>query len=243
MERQSSKTLTKRMLPGMLCSVVGAAVLLFGGPLDNTTTLFVCGLILVAIINFVISDRRSPAVYSFMSRSRSAEKKWRNRYRSDGRGFVLLLRAFGSRSYLGSEDGGVEEFVVLLADALNRHAGVIVIGDDDPQDFLRAVVLRVLDERWHAVVAEAANVAHRIVVIPESSGGLDYEMRTLVNNGLLDKVIVCVPPDPDNANVETWNATVARYQAVGFALPPHNRAGRLYVPRKDFSISVGPSGR
>lgn len=125
--------------------------------------------------------------------------------------FFLILRSFSNKqTYLvkgleGMSDGGDLPYcdcvIPILEKALGKHAMNVALGLDIPLDSKHRTVLIETDSTdWPELVAELALASKAIVLIPEVSPGLLYEIQLIIHQNLLHKVILLVPPSRNDVD-------------------------------------------
>jgi hypothetical protein len=106
------------------------------------------------------------------------------------------------------------------------------------QRFLR---LSLPHHTWRERLDELARDVRCIVIIPEMTPGIAYELEVIATRHPR-KTIVFMPPEPssdDGLCAARWTRVQAHWQAsANLRLPDYRKEGLLYLPNDDFSIRV-----
>jgi hypothetical protein len=137
----------------------------------------------------------------------------------EGAGHALHLRA---------EDGADDAIEGMLAEALaGRDVAVLGVSARHPSP-AGPQAPRSVD--WHQVVPRLMDRARVIVLTPLDRPGLRWELTALRSRGLLDRVVLRMPPAPDTLDAANrWEQTRRDLLADGIHLPPYNPAGRWFT--------------
>ena len=101
---------------------------------------------------------------------------------------------------------------------------------------------------WHLMFDFAAKAARAIILIPETTPNLLWEVRALVRSGCLSKAILFMPPTPTGAirwiaayNRPTdiavkWAHARAAWNKIGLELPAYQKSGMLFALGSDGDV-------
>ena len=101
---------------------------------------------------------------------------------------------------------------------LGRNGSVLAIAEPgSPRIFLPLGASRkwISDREWHNAVLHQMSHAVLIIIAVGATEGLLWEVTTATQKGLLDKIILLMPPDKDDALRMRWAATVNAIRAAG----------------------------
>ncbi len=134
---------------------------------------------------------------------------------TDPREPILWLRGFNDDELeLPSSVQGMhwllsERFEQLLAGSLKQFGPVIAIGKPGERlPHLGAARMYATNEEWRDVVEELMGKALLIVAVAGTSSGLRWELRTIVKLGIIDRLILVVPP---KMSQQRWESVCAEY--------------------------------
>ena len=181
--------------------------------------------------------------------------------RADKRPPLLLLRSFSNNqlthaaetvfgirlpTFMARAERGFLYFLGLATASLGRSVAIgnpsecLVFGQQ--MWGLEHFYVESDDKRWVDLFMIMARAARVILLIPETSPGIEREMHTLVKRKLTGKALVFMPPlapkGMSNRKVaRRWEDVRAFWEGKGMALPAYNPLGLVYRPNKDFSIA------
>lgn len=101
---------------------------------------------------------------------------------------------------------------------LGRNGSVLAIAEPaSPRIFLPLGASRkwISDRQWHDAVLHQMSHAVLVIIAVGATEGLLWEITTATKKGLLDKIILLMPPDKDDALRMRWAATVNAIRAAG----------------------------
>ncbi len=152
-----------------------------------------------------------------------------DRMSADRRAPVLFLRSFEDEGMAApstmswSDDGTSARFyiMVLLRHRLEQIGPVVAIADPaNPEPVMfDAARSEIPDEKWRVVAADWMKSAAMIVMMGGRTQGAQWELRHIVFNGHLDKLLLLFPPHRDWRNVsaaDRWNNILACFAGSPF---------------------------
>ena len=171
----------------------------------------------------------------------------------DNRGYFVYIRSCGEQSLqtvtlpdaMANDPNGqlIDDIPAELADALVDVGTLFIIGQKGAgslEYFSTAIVLRANATNWRRIFRRLASGARCVFVTPGSTPGLLEEFDFMVQEQLLHKLLVIMPPatGKDNRNYD-WNAVAGHLQARGLRLPPFDDAGMICRITSDLHASEG----
>lgn len=123
-----------------------------------------------------------------------------------------------------------------LTNVVDPIGELIALRDPSSSLYPGAYKLETRDDEWRDGVRKLTASAHAIVVVPSSSPGVLWELKWIVDSGLLGKTIFIAPPTSDDQGVHReWHDTMQACLDMGLVLPGHDPRGLLFT--------MGPDGR
>lgn len=138
-----------------------------------------------------------------------------------------------------------------LSETPDENGKMVSLGDkniaEEADEYgTRTLSISTTDQTWQHVVSKLTKVCYSIIILPEQTPSLIYEMDEISKSDLLDRCLIIMPPAPNKrAAIElnqAWEEIVtALNQIKGFQLPAYSPNGLLYIPNADFSVkhSIG----
>jgi Domain of unknown function (DUF4234) len=190
----------------------------------------VIGLMLVMLGAIVAAFGNVAPVLSRLSRRLRVAAASREREHGR-RPSVLYLRTFDDDHRLlaagGPQARGATEFLSFRARVpyeevvvreLDRYGAVQAVAEPGRPRLvpaLGAARMRLSDEEWQAGVAARLHEAALILIAVGTTKGLVWELEETTRQGLLDRVVLIVPPDDDAAVQSRWQAAVEAISRAG----------------------------
>lgn len=162
--------------------------------------------------------------------------------------FALYLRPFfadrrfaltgdGSLDYNAVRFGGTKSLEGLVADALDTQKTLLAIGGLHSGRGPGRVV--VPDDQWQAVFQQLAHAAPMIVAMPFAQSATAWEIKTLAEGGLLNKVMFVVPPlntrmrgqfrgQKTKTTADIYNASRRQFRDAGILMPELGEWGGIF---------------
>jgi hypothetical protein len=150
---------------------------------------------------------------------------------SQARPLVLYLRSFADDRRLVAASGVTHRpaqevfsfraripYEEVIARALGRHGNVVAIAEpESPPVFLPlgASRTRLSGSGWRAIVRARLHEAALVVIVVGTTEGLSWEIETATRDGLLDRVLLLVPPGKEESLRVRWRATADAIRASG----------------------------
>jgi hypothetical protein len=118
---------------------------------------------------------------------------------------TLLYRAVGDDMFFISVGGTAEGF---------GPARIMVVGG----------------ERWQDAVASAIHTSDLIFLLPQASEGIEWEVRFLIGENALPRVIFVMPPEAPHFDVPSlWAEATTMMRGLGYRLPRYKPGGLLFT--------------
>ena len=151
----------------------------------------------------------------------------------DNRAPVLYLRAFKREASvfvthssflerLSSEYGQAQgkTFEQWFSSSINQHIGPFVaLGS--PEDYVPpegAARMYASDDNWTVHFLDLARRAACILMVPDHSGNLIWELQTLRKEGLSHKIFIFTSPKPHPSGAVAWSAFIQTMLTAGYSL-------------------------
>ena len=152
---------------------------------------------------------------------------------------VLYLRSFNQDGACTIGQFGLES---LLVYCLSKVCPIVAVGFSDT--LLGPTNVQATSRDWEEKVIKLSRDAGLIVMIPNDSKGVLWEIDLLRQKGYLEKTVLVAPPDNQNGNTgQDWERMRRHAELVDLEIPPYCDAGFVFRLNSNGKIrSSGPLG-
>ncbi len=152
---------------------------------------------------------------------------------------ILYLRSFQQDGKCSIGYFGLES---LLVYCFNKIHPVVALGFST--SMLGPAKVTATDDDWKAKVVEFSRDAKLIVMIPNDSDGVKWEIELLREKRYLNKTVFVAPPEnQDKTNERFWEKMRLDPKLIDLEIPPYCDAGFVFTLNQDGKIrSSGPLG-